>query len=219
VFHVAATKGCVALCFLAALFAPAAMAGPLSVRNGNVCILVSSGELKELTASGQDGQPVLSPDGHWAVFVRTLPGQTIPTGSGDSPATELWQIGVDGKHSTLLVRPRSSDKVEAVLANVSKPQFSSDGRLVFLLSDAFATSGAVHVVDTTNGKEHFVCSGSDLEVVRSGKYRDCLLVAQHRYFIGGGSYDWYFLLHSDGKEIGPVGENTENFKATYAPGQ
>jgi dipeptidyl aminopeptidase/acylaminoacyl peptidase len=212
-------KGCVALCFLIGLFAQATMAGPLSVRNGNICMVGSSGEIKELTSSGDDSQPVLSPDGHWVVFVRTLPGKTIATGNGDSPATELWQIGVDGKHATLLVRPRSSDKMENVLANLSKPQFSSDGRRVFFVSDAFATSGAVHVVDTTNGKEHFVCGGSDVEVIRSGEYRDCLLVAQHRYFIGGGSYDWYFLLHADGKEIGPVGEDTENFKATYAPGQ
>ena len=38
---------------------------------------------------------------------------------------------------------------------------------------------------------------------------------QHRYFIGGGSYDWYWLLKPDGKEVGPVGEDTENFKTTY----
>ena len=39
---------------------------------------------------------------------------------------------------------------------------------------------------------------------------------QHRYFLGGGSYDWYWLLRPDGKEVGPVGETTENFEATYS---
>ena len=57
--------------------------------------------------------------------------------------------------------------------------------------------------------------GLDLEVVGAGEYRDCLLVRQHRYFIGGGSYDWFWLLRPDGKEVGPVGGDTENFKATY----
>ena len=102
-----------------------------------------------------------------------------------------------------------------MLANFAKPQFSTSVRYVFFLSDGWATSGAVHVVDTTNGKEHFVCPGLDLEVVAAGEYRDCLLVRQHRYFIGGGSYDWFWLLRPDGKEVGPVGEDTENFKATY----
>jgi len=64
-------------------------------------------------------------------------------------------------------------------------------------------------------KEHFVCPALEFEVVPSGEYRDCLLVAQHRYFIGGGSYNWFWLLRPDGKEEGPVGEDTENFKATY----
>ena len=115
----------------------------------------------------------------------------------------------------MLVRAKDSDKIESVLAGFSKPQFSTNGRFVFFLSDAWATSGALHVVDTTNGKEHYVCPGLDFEIIASGEYRDCLLVAQHRYFIGGGTYDWFWLLRPDGKEVGPVGEDTENFKATY----
>jgi hypothetical protein len=54
-----------------------------------------------------------------------------------------------------------------------------------------------------------------LKVVPSGEYKDCLLVQQHRYFVGSGSYDWYWLLRPDGKEVGPVGEDTSNFEATY----
>jgi hypothetical protein len=53
-------------------------------------------------------------------------------------------------------------------------------------------------------------------VLHSGKYRDHLLVSQHRYFLGGGSYDWFWLFDSRGKEVGPVGEDTENFKSLYA---
>jgi len=51
-------------------------------------------------------------------------------------------------------------------------------------------------------------------VVTSGEYKDCLLVQQHKYFVGGGSYDWFWLLRPDGKEVGPVGEDTENFETT-----
>jgi len=192
-----------------------ASAQKVSVQNGDICISNAGTEPKALTSSGQDSEPALSPDGKWIVFVRTIPGKNVNTGSGDSAATELWQIRADGKNPTVLVRYRNSDKIETVLGGFSKPQFSTNGRYVFFLSDAWATSGALHVVDTTNGKEHFVCPGGNFEVVLSGEYRDCLLVAQHRYFIAGGAYDWFWLLRPDGKEIGPVGENTENFKTTF----
>ncbi|HJT45141.1 MAG TPA: hypothetical protein VJ721_02615, partial [Chthoniobacterales bacterium] len=162
-----------------------------------------------------DSEPVLSPDGKYIVFVRTVPGKGIPTGSGDADATELWQIRANGKEPVLLVRSKQSDKMETNLAGFSNPQFSSNGKLVYFLSEAWATSGALHVVDTTNGKEHFVCPAAEFEVVLSGEYRDHLLVQQHRYFIGGGSYDWFWLLKPDGKEVGPVGEDTANFKGTY----
>ena len=33
--------------------------------------------------------------------------------------------------------------------------------------------------------------------------------------VGGGSYDWYYLLRPNGKEVGVVGEDPETFRATY----
>ena len=205
----------VAICGLAVALLAEANAQKVSVQNGNICIGGPAGEIKKLTSSGHDSEPALSPDGKWIVFIRTIPGKRISTGAGDAAATELWQVRADGKEPTLLVRPKDSDKMETVLAGFSKPQFSTNGRLVYFVSEAWATSGALHVVDTTNSKERFVCPALDFEVVPSGEYRDCLLVAQHRYFIGGGSYDWFWLLLPDGKEVGPVGEDTENFKTTY----
>ena len=49
------------------------------------------------------------------------------------------------------------------------------------------------------------------KVVPSGEYAGCLLVTQHRYFIGGGSYDWYYLVRSNGKRLGAVGEAIDHF--------
>jgi dipeptidyl aminopeptidase/acylaminoacyl peptidase len=205
---------CAAIWVLWVVLIPQAQAQKVSVQNGNVCLVVA-GETKKVTSSGRDSEPVLAPDGKWIVFIRTVPGKKISTGSGDAKETQLWQMRADGKEPACLVRSKSGDKMEAVLAGFSQPQFSTNGKLVYFLSEAWATSGALHVVDTTNGKEHFVCPAAQFEVVRSGEYRDDLLVQQHRYFIGGGSYDWFWLLKPDGTEVGPVGEDTENFKSTY----
>jgi WD40-like Beta Propeller Repeat len=208
--------GCLSV--VLAFFAPCsgfANTPEVSIQNGNVCISTAAGETKTLTNSGHDSEAVLSPDGKWVVFVRTISGKQISTGSGEAETTELWQIRADGKEPNVLVRSRQSDKMETILAGFSTPRFSTNGKLVYFLSAAWATSAALHVVDTTNGKEHFVCPGSEFEVVPAGEYRDHLLVQQHRYFVGGGSYDWFWLLKPDGKEVGPVGEDIENFKSSY----
>ena len=205
----------IAVLGLSLAFSGQAHAQKVSIQNGNVCISTADGENKTLTTSGHDSEPVLSPDAKWIVFIRTIAGKRISTAAGGVAATELWRIQADGKQPTALVRSKQSDKMESVLGGFSRPQFSANGKLVYFLSEAWTTSGALHVVDLTNSKEHFVCAALDFDVVPSGDYRDHLLVQQHRYFLGGGSFDWFWLLRPDGKEVGAVGEDTENFKATY----
>ena len=200
----------------AALTALDTDAQSVSATAGNIYFTDQAGKLKQLTSSGRDSEPVLSPDGRWVVFVRATSGEAISAANGEErKPTELWQIGANGKEATLLVRTRRSEEIESLIAAFDSLQFSSDGRYVFFTTPAWATSYAIHVVDTTNGKEHLVCPGADLEVLPSGEYRDCLLVRQHRYFLGGGTYDWFWLLRPDGKEVGPVGDDTSNFKDLY----
>jgi WD40-like Beta Propeller Repeat len=199
----------------AALTAVAVGAASVSVSAGNIYFTNEAGNSKQLTSSGLDSEPVLSPDGKWVVFVRSTSGNPTMTGTGDDiEPTELWQIGATGRDATLLVRCRNAD-MTTVIAAFHDIHFSFLGRYVFFITPAWAVSGAVHVVDTTNAKEHFVCPGNGLEVLHSGEYRDYLLVEQHRYFLGGGSYDWWWLFSPDGKEVGPVGEDTSNFKERY----
>jgi dipeptidyl aminopeptidase/acylaminoacyl peptidase len=187
----------------------------VSTTAGNVYLTDAAGKTRQLTSGGRDSKAVLSPDGKWVVFVRATSGEAIQTGADDYKPTELWQIAANGEDATLLVRCRNSTKTDNVIAEFNDIQFSSNGRYVFFTTPAYATSGAVHVVDTTNAKEHFICPGNGLEVLHSGEYRDYLLIGQHRYFLGGGTYDWWWLFTSDGKEVGPVGEDTSNFKELY----
>ena len=205
-----------ALVLLVAFAVGSALAAERSVseKAGHI-FLLENGQSRQLTSSGQDSSPALSPDGKWVVFVRSLPGQKIQTSTDEVEASELWQISANGKEPTVLVRCREGEKMENSIAGFASLQFSSDGRLVYFVTPAWVTSGAVHVVDTTNGKERFVMAGNDLTVLHSGEYRDHLLLAQHRYFVGGGSFDWYWLFRPDGKEVGPVGEDTAMFKETF----
>ena len=199
---------------LAGAWAQAA-APAVEVKDGNIVLRTAAGEAKTLTTSGKDSAPVISPDGKWIVFVRAVPGKKVATGSGEYEAQELWQIDAAGKEPVLMAASRDAEKMEDVIAIFRNVQFSTDGRLVFFDTPAWATSGAVHVVDTTNRKQRFVVAGDGVKVIRSGEYKDCLLLGQHRYFIGGGSYDWLWLFRADGTEIGPVGEDATGFMELY----
>jgi len=192
-----------------------AFAQTVSVKESNIQFTDKSGKTTALTSTARDSNPVLAPDGKWVAFVRKIDGKKIASGADETEPTELWQVRVDGKEPSLLVKCRDSEKMESVIGGFENLQFSSNGKLLYFITPAWATSGAVHVVDTTNRKERYLFPGNDLKVVKSGEYRDCLLVQQHRYFVGSGSYDWYWLLRADGKEVGPVGEDTSNFEATY----
>jgi hypothetical protein len=199
---------------LAALAVPA-VAQTVSVKDGNIQFTDKAGHTTAITSSGRDSGPVLAPDGNWVAFVRRVDGKEIATGSDEVAPTELWQVRIDGKEATLLVKCNASEKPEAVIAAFDNLQFSTNGKLLYFVTPAWATSGAVHVVDTTNLKERYLFAGNELKVVPTGEYKDCLLVQQHRYFVGGGSYDWFWLLRPDGKEVGPVGDDTSNFDTTY----
>jgi dipeptidyl aminopeptidase/acylaminoacyl peptidase len=192
-----------------------ALAQSVSVTGGNIQFTDKSGKTTALTSSGRDSNPLLAPDGKWVAFVRRVDGKKIATGSDEVDPTELWQVRVDGKEPSLLAKCRESERMESLIGGFENLQFSSNGKLLYFVTPAWATSGAVHVVDTTNRKERYLFPGNDLKIVTSGEYKDCLLTQQHRYFIGGGAYDWFWLLRPDGKEVGPVGEDTSNFEATY----
>lgn len=193
-----------------------AFAQSVSVTDGNIQFTDKAGKTNAITSGGRDSGPLLAPDGKWVAFVRKVEGKKIATGSDEVDPSELWQVRTDGKEASLLVKCRAAESPDAIIAAFENLQFSANGKLLYFVTPAWATSGAVHVVDTTNRKERYLFPGNDLKVVASGEYKDCLLVQQHRYFVGGGSYDWFWLLRPDGKEVGPVGEDIENFQATYS---
>ena len=206
------------LLLLCASTALPAAAQTVSVENGNVHYADRNGARRQLTRTGHDSDAALSPDGRTVAFVRATPDHAVETGSGDAQATELWTVGVDGTDARMRLRGRQGDDPERILAAFQQPAFSPDGRTLYFLSAAWATSGAVHALDLATGAERYVCPGNSLEVVPRGPHAGHLIVTQHRYFLGGGSYDWAWLVTPDGADVGPIGEGEgalAAFRETY----
>ena len=180
---------------------------------GNIFI-ARSGAKTKLTASEMDIDPVLAPNGDFVVYTRQGRGRTLHGYDSTQFCTteprpdELRQINVDGTGDKQLLDGRKGNP-EHQLCDFRNKQFSSDGRRLYFLTPGWATSGALHVLDMRTGDERFVLPANDLLVLNfcPNKYKDDLVVLAHRYFLLGGSYDWYWLYDSTGKkELGPLGE-------------
>jgi predicted secreted protein len=91
-----------------------------------------------------------------------------------------------------------------VVAAFKDLRFSSDGRLVYFTTPAWATSGAVHVVNTTNRTERFVCDGAIIKVISTAQ-GDRLVVKKHKYDTTG-AYWQDFLVTPEGNELRPIGK-------------
>jgi hypothetical protein len=196
---------------LAAHTASAAERASVAAVNGNI-VLTASGKQVQLTSSGLDLDPVLSPNGSLVVFTRKATGAA--TGNCDlavAEPRELWVIGANKSNEYKLLASKDAEDPKATLCDFTSKQFTSDGRKVLFETPAWATSGALHEVDLTTSHEQYVIPSNGFRILTDcamREYRDHLVVNQHRYFIFGGSYDWFWLFSPDGKrELGAVGED------------
>ena len=185
-------------------------AGNIYIERGGA----KNGIKTKLTQSEMDVDPVLAPDGGSVVYTRQGRGRTVRGYDTSQVCTteprpdELRQINVDGSGDKVLLKGRKGGP-ERQLCDFRDKQFSADGKRLYFLTPGWATSGALHVLDMRSGDEHFVIPANDVLVLSfcPNKYKDDLVVLMHRYFLLGGSYDWYWLYDATGKkELGPLGE-------------
>lgn len=167
---------------------------------------------------------VRSPDGTLEAFVCGTPDDLVESEAGGfwvdgqyvgQEATQIWIADVASGQARLLVHGSEGYCMFHELA------FAPDGRQLYFLSSHVATSQAVNRVDLDSGQRTFICPGNSVEVVqRAGDYCGNLIVSQHRYFIGGGSYDWHWMFTPEGERVGPVqmdadGEISDWFRRQY----
>jgi Tol biopolymer transport system component len=180
------------------------------------CCLLAADARAQKSVPLPDSGRVYSLDSSLVAFVRSTPHKLILTGTDSTEATELWVAHRDGSAARRLVGGQASADMRFVLAGITSPAFSPDGRSLYFLSAAWVTSAAVHAVDIKTGRTRYIAPGNGLEVIPRGNYAGCLLVPQLRHLIADGSYDWVWLLRADGKEIGPVVDDGDDAESRLA---
>jgi hypothetical protein len=192
---------------------PAADPAPHVYSDAGNIFIEHDGAKTQLTKSEQDVDPVLSPDGKYVVYTRqgrarSISGYDLGQFCTNTPSPDqLRQVNIDGTEDKPLINGHKGD-AEDQLCVFRNKQFSSDGRRLYFLSPAWTATGALHVYDTRTHKLRFLMPANDLLVLNfcPGEHEDDIVVEAHRYFVFGGSYDWYWLYDSTGKkELGPLG--------------
>lgn len=171
---------------------------------------------KDRASSDKNGGVSLIHAGGGFAFLIKDTGKPLKMGSGNGDDTnnELWLKKDATGEERLLVACKDDEKMENEICDIENPRFSPDKTKVYFESSAWATSGAVHIVDLKTGKEKFVCDANGYQVVDSGKYSGDIIVNKHKYYKGpdGGSYDHYFVVDENGKELLDLGEEVDQRK-------
>lgn len=198
--------------------------------SGNIFYIDKSGEETQLTSTGRDRDPAIHPNGKWIYFIRTFEGQFVGekyypvTNKAISPVVlceELWCINTDGSNARMLYKSQIDDAISTLdsdymVATINNIQFSPSGDKVYFEASRWVTSAALHVMKPDGTDEKLLGPGNDTKIVLSTDrsdqdYSGYIVTNQHRYWLFGGSYDWYWLYDPDWNEIGPLGPDFEYF--------
>lgn len=175
------------------------------VLRGNI-VVSRNGQDSQITTSGLDSDPVVSPDGSAIAFTRAIPRKTVETAGGEVDASQVWIANSDGSDARMLVGILEADKVEDMLAGFDNLRFSNDAKALYFTSSAWTTSNALKAVEIATGKVTHLAPSNGFEILRRGKYKGYFVSDEHKYGKNGAE-DTCWLLSPQGKEIREVGDD------------
>ncbi|MCE3237996.1 MAG: hypothetical protein K0R24_977 [Gammaproteobacteria bacterium] len=189
-------------------------------KSGNIYYIQAPSHTTQITHSGKDSDSVLSLDKKWIAYVR-IGNQIIPKGcNGDTETNygnQIWIYNLATRKEKLLVANNfQCNKPEKQIIDPSELTFSPDSKILYFLTSAWTTSGALHGVNIDGTHQRYIAPANSFEVITQGTYKGYFIVNEHRYFIPpGGTYDWYWLVSPDGKNEEPFGEEVTNEQRNF----
>jgi hypothetical protein len=151
--------------------------------------------------------------------VVTAPGGSASyhVENADSPSERIVQCTKQCANKRVIVMGKAGQKPEQNLFGFENLRLSPDASTLYFETAAWAVSNAVHAVNLKTGVARFVTDGSIACVVGSGEHQGDIIVAQHKYFVQGGSYDPLNLFTPEGKQVGVVALDSADAPRFCAP--
>ncbi|MBI4388954.1 MAG: PD40 domain-containing protein [Nitrospinae bacterium] len=138
-------------------------------KDGNI-FLKAKGKPTQLTNTGRDYDPALSPDGRWVAFSREIEGKAEECKKKDEwicATDRLWIVDLETRSERLLLEPREDAReMKNVIAEFGNKTFSPDSKTIYFDTPAWAVSHAIHAVDIDGKNERFITPGSLVRVVK-----------------------------------------------------
>ncbi|EPC5193292.1 hypothetical protein ACRZZR_000771 [Edwardsiella piscicida] len=158
-------------------------------------------------------QHITAPGGKVTYYIVSSNNRTH-----DDPPITAIVLREKGENKIILRESLSPDP-EKNLSGFYNMYLSPDAKELFFNSEAWATSGAIHSINVSTGKTKYISPGELACVILSGEYQGDLIVAKHKYFVQGGSYENLYLVDLSGKEIGIVAQGTDKSSVCPTLGQ
>lgn len=185
--------------------------GPLTVRQKvtgktvNIVFTDASGVERLLTSSGVNTEPNLSSNNRSVVFLREVAGRR----------GEIWTVQSDGSGAKeLYARPVRWSGMLCPSSSFRSPQWASDGRAVYFVTDCSPMTGALWRLDvSTRTVAPIVPDAVNYGVIQTGRFKGYLIANQRSVPSGPAlepSYPVYpfFLYRPDGTRMQQVGGET-----------
>ena len=179
--------------------------------HGSIYLTEPGGPRRQITSSGGDFDPSLSPDGKTVVFARRIPGQACPPESDCLPATTLWAVNLSEAPLdprpvfTGPVRGATGEPTEPTFTHLFLPQLSPDARYLYFLVNYATTSNAIYRFDLKSKKVDFISPAGSYRIVPSGRCQGYLIASIRKSTLSLRIFHWYWLLTPEGKEVGLIG--------------
>ena len=172
-----------------------------------ICFFVSSAfaiskkneeTILKLIKEAKNTDQTLSLDGRWLAYIKKsdyiVPSDCFYPVSKGEHGDEIWIVDLKKMKKRLLVTNHfSCGNVKKVILDPHHLEFSPSGKILYFETSAWVVTGAIHAVDVSGKNLRFVTDGGEYRIIQNGPNKGNLVVNQHRYHDGGGSYDWDWL--------------------------
>lgn len=178
---------------------------------------VGSSETRPKYSYSNDSEAVYSQDNKYEAFIRTYYSV-----ANSVLFNELWVLHVQSNDKQLVASSLALPSPyvgELIQTGQNGPLFAADDSRLYFITGHWVTSGAILYYDTTDKQIKFLSAGDGLGMVTKGKYSGSIITSIHKYYPAPqlGSYDDFYILDTNGKELADVGtwDQATQLKITY----